>query len=117
MSLISIKNVGKKFGSRGVLQGISLAVEEGEILVIMGPSGCGKTTLLKIIAGDIKADGGSVDRSAFVDHKKIGFILQQLNVFPWLTAKKQYWFRVREPNKRQTEKDRRNGGSSWTDGV
>src|SRR6266481_5711357 len=91
MSLIALTNVSKTFGSRSVLRGITLQIEKAEILVIMGPSGCGKTTLLKVIAGDLSPDQGSVDYDSF-DKENIGFILQRLNVFPWLTVSENIGF-------------------------
>ena len=49
--LIKIENITKKFGGNVVLNGLSLAISEGEVIVIVGPSGCGKSTLLRCING------------------------------------------------------------------
>ena len=59
-TILEIENVKKKYGKTQVLNGISLSVEEGEIISVLGPSGCGKSTLLRIIAGILPLDGGSV---------------------------------------------------------
>lgn len=59
-TILEIDNVKKKYGKTQVLNGISLKVEEGEIISVLGPSGCGKSTLLRIIAGILPLDGGSV---------------------------------------------------------
>lgn len=48
------------FGERTVLNGVDLAIRQGEIFVIMGPSGCGKTTLLRNLSGLLKPDMGMV---------------------------------------------------------
>ena len=59
-TILEIENVKKKYGKTQVLNGISLKVEEGEIISVLGPSGCGKSTLLRIIAGILPLDGGIV---------------------------------------------------------
>lgn len=61
MSLLSVRNIHKRFeDSVGVLQGVDLDVEGGEIACLLGPSGCGKTTLLRVVAGLETPDGGQV---------------------------------------------------------
>ncbi|MEM6731792.1 MAG: ABC transporter ATP-binding protein [Myxococcota bacterium] len=57
---LEVKNVAKAFGSEAVLHGVSLDVEDHEVLSILGRSGSGKTTLLKIIAGLEEQDRGEV---------------------------------------------------------
>jgi ABC-type Fe3+/spermidine/putrescine transport system ATPase subunit len=59
-SLLSIREVVKRFGTRPVLRGISLEVATGEFLTILGESGSGKTTLLRLIAGFEQLDGGEI---------------------------------------------------------
>ncbi|MEM4871743.1 MAG: ABC transporter ATP-binding protein, partial [Thermofilaceae archaeon] len=85
--VLSIEDVRKSFKQGGnvvqVLDGISLEVGE-EFIAIIGPSGCGKTTLLRIIAGVEKPDGGRI-----VIHDKtprVGFIFQFPTLLPWLTV-------------------------------
>jgi ABC-type Fe3+/spermidine/putrescine transport system ATPase subunit len=59
-SLLSIREVVKRFGSRSVLRNLSLEVASGEFLTILGESGSGKTTLLRLIAGFEQLDGGEI---------------------------------------------------------
>jgi ABC-type Fe3+/spermidine/putrescine transport system ATPase subunit len=59
-SLLSIREVVKRFGTRPVLRNISLEVASGEFLTILGESGSGKTTLLRLIAGFEQLDGGEI---------------------------------------------------------
>lgn len=59
-SVIGIRNLCKRFGPQKTLQGVSLDVLEGEMLVVLGPSGSGKTTLLRIIAGLERPDSGDI---------------------------------------------------------
>ena len=82
-----------------VLRGVSLALERGEVLSLEGPSGSGKTTLLSILgciltpsSGTLVINGEPVqpdhpDRLAAIRKKHIGFVFQQFNLFPALTAR------------------------------
>ena len=91
-------DVVKSYKSQEVLRGVSLTVSDGEFVSIMGESGSGKSTLLSILAGNMKADSGSViidgdDISTFSEkelaklrREKIGFVYQSLNLVPTLTA-------------------------------
>ena len=60
MATIEAHGVGKSYGGRAVLAALDLAMTDGELVCLLGPSGCGKTTLLRIIAGFIKPDTGTV---------------------------------------------------------
>ena len=60
MADIRLENVSKSFEGKTVLSGLSLSFAEGETVCIMAPSGYGKTTLLRLILGLEKADGGSI---------------------------------------------------------
>lgn len=59
-TLISVDNLRKSFGGLHVLKGLSFAVPEGGMRVLIGPNGCGKSTLLKTIIGIHNLDGGSI---------------------------------------------------------
>ena len=48
---IELEGIGKKYGDRYAIRGISLSVAQGEFLSIVGPSGCGKTTILRLEIG------------------------------------------------------------------
>ena len=100
--LMSLRAVTKTYGegdiATRVLKGVNLDVLEGEFLVVLGESGCGKTTLLNILGGMDKADGGSVtinglDIGAMSERQlteyrreQVGFIFQTCNLMPNLTA-------------------------------
>jgi len=60
MYSVTIRNLAKTFDRTTVLDGISLDIKAGEFFFLLGPSGCGKTTLLRILAGFEKPDGGEV---------------------------------------------------------
>src|SRR5690606_37325432 len=96
MSIVEFKNVTKRFGENVVLDGISLAIEPGEVVVVVGPSGSGKSTFLRCInvletiqGGDIIVNGQSVlGTPAQVRElrREAGMVFQQFNLFPQLTA-------------------------------
>lgn len=58
--MISCKGVHKALNGTTVLDEINLTVSSGEIFGLLGPSGAGKTTLIKILTGQLAADGGQV---------------------------------------------------------
>jgi putative ABC transport system ATP-binding protein len=81
-----------------VLHGIDLDLRAGELTMLVGPSGCGKTTLLSIVTGVLSASAGAVsifgtpitglrDRDKVMFRRRnLGFIFQQYNLLPALTA-------------------------------
>lgn len=60
MPLFEARNIRKRFGSRVVLENVSLAVEEGSVHGIMGPNGAGKTTCFHVLTGHHAPDGGTI---------------------------------------------------------
>ena len=60
MTLVQISGLKKYFDAVRAVDGVDLAIEEGEFLVILGPSGCGKTTLMRMIAGLEKPTAGQI---------------------------------------------------------
>lgn len=95
---IEFKNVSKKFPNttRPALNEINLTIEEGEFVTIVGTSGCGKTTLIKHINRLVEADSGEIEifgqdiYSLEVTElrKKIGYVIQQIGLFPHMTIAK-----------------------------
>ena len=99
---VSCRGVTKDFGSgetrTRVLHGIDLDIGCGALTLLVGPSGCGKTTLISIIAGLLDPSDGEVTlfgtpRSALVGDRlvdyrarNVGFVFQQYNLLPALTA-------------------------------
>jgi sulfonate transport system ATP-binding protein len=57
---VQVRDVGKAFGDKTILDGVDLEIRRGEFVVLLGPSGTGKTTLLRILAGLESADRGVV---------------------------------------------------------
>ena len=60
MATVTLDGVRKSYGAREVVHGVSCAVADGELVVVVGPSGCGKSTLLRMVAGLEAVSGGTV---------------------------------------------------------
>jgi putative ABC transport system ATP-binding protein len=102
VAAVSCRGVTKDFGEGDarvqVLRGIDLEIPPGEMSLLVGPSGCGKTTLISIIAGLLDPTAGRVavlgedfaqlrgGRKVAFRGKNIGFVFQQYNLLPALTA-------------------------------
>jgi ABC-type polar amino acid transport system ATPase subunit len=94
--MITIKNVNKSFGAHQVLTDVSLEVPKSNVIALIGPSGAGKSTLIRTLNalepidnGEIIVDGVSI-HSKKTDINKarlnIGFVFQNFNLYPFLTA-------------------------------
>ena len=92
--MLEVHDVRKQFGKLEVLRGISLEVQQGDVLAILGPSGSGKTTLLRCLNFLERADSGTMrfDGTEYDLHaagraevaqlrKKTGFVFQNYNLF------------------------------------
>jgi putative glutamine transport system ATP-binding protein len=94
--VIEFRDVHKHFGALHVLRGITLSVNEKEVVVIIGPSGSGKSTMLRTInrleaieTGTLTVDGLAVharDLDVNLLRKRVGMVFQSFNLFPHLTA-------------------------------
>lgn len=80
--MIKFTDITKKYGEQTVLDNFSLTVNDGEKIALTGESGVGKTTILRILSGLEKADGGTVECD-----KQIAYMFQEPRLLPWKTAK------------------------------
>jgi len=101
--VIEIKDLYKSFGDNHVLQGIDLSVCKGENVVVLGRSGTGKSVLIKIIAGLLKPDRGTVNVLGYdvpsLDEKqlrelrlKLGFSFQNSALYDSMTVRENLMF-------------------------
>ena len=92
VNLLSIQSIGKRFGARAVLEGVSLDLNSGEFFCLLGASGCGKSTLLRLIAGlehpdtgDIRLDGTTLlGRPPHL--RPVNLMFQSYALFPHLSV-------------------------------
>ncbi|MCS6773483.1 MAG: heme ABC exporter ATP-binding protein CcmA [Anaerolineae bacterium] len=91
--MLIAQGIGKRFGLRPVLRGITLCVERGEFVAVLGPNGAGKTTLLRILATLARPDVGtllvnSVDAVRYPERARqmIGLVSHQSLIYGDLTA-------------------------------
>ncbi|MCT4660718.1 MAG: ATP-binding cassette domain-containing protein [Tissierellales bacterium] len=83
--MIDIKNLSKSFvKNENIIHEFNLKLERNGITCLLGPSGCGKTTLLRLIAGLAKSDGGSIDG---VQNISFGYVFQEDRLLPWLSVR------------------------------
>lgn len=88
--ILSLKNVSKTLGDKTILDDISLDIRKGEFVTLLGPSGCGKTTTLRILAGFLSPDSGSVmlegkDIASLPPYKRpFNTVFQRYALFPHL---------------------------------
>ncbi|MCR5686017.1 MAG: ABC transporter ATP-binding protein [Lachnospiraceae bacterium] len=90
--LVQFRNIVKSFDGQVILKGINLDIYENEFVTLLGPSGCGKTTLLRILAGFLEPDEGSViydgvDITALPPHKRdLNTVFQKYALFPHMNV-------------------------------
>jgi iron(III) transport system ATP-binding protein len=99
---VRLERVSKSYGELCVVREVSLKIRAGEFFTFLGPSGCGKTTLLRMIAGFVEPDEGSVyidDRT--VNHvppwsRDVGMVFQNYALWPHMTVFENVAFGLRE---------------------
>jgi len=89
MAFLDLREVSKQYGPRRVLANINLAVEEGEFVCIVGSSASGKTTLMKIAAGLVAPDSGSITiggQAVTSFPRSASIVFQNYSLLPWFSA-------------------------------
>ena len=92
--MIELQNVTKRYGETVAVDGVSLTVTEGELLVLLGDSGSGKTTTLKMVnrlidatSGVIRLDGEDVrEVPGHILRRRVGYVFQKVGLFPHMTV-------------------------------
>jgi iron(III) transport system ATP-binding protein len=107
------REVTKRFGSVVAVDAVDLEVARGEFVALLGPSGCGKTTLLRVVAGLERADGGSVEVDGVLvdgpaihvppEERSVGMVFQAYALFPHLDVRANLAFGLRGLERRARE--------------
>jgi putative spermidine/putrescine transport system ATP-binding protein len=112
MAYLELQNLHRDFGTVKALDGIEIALGEGEFLSLLGPSGCGKTTALRLVAGFDRPDAGRIvvdgrDVTHVSPNKRdMGMVFQAYSLFPNMTAAQnvEYGLRIRGRDKQERRK-------------
>ncbi len=98
MASIDLKTVTKRYGDVTIVDGISLSIADGELVVLVGPSGCGKSTLLRMVAGLLAPTSGSIHIGGRdVTHlapgdRDIAMVFQSYALYPHMTVRENIAF-------------------------
>ncbi|AEH46008.1 ABC transporter related protein [Thermodesulfatator indicus DSM 15286] len=92
MNILRIENVSKSFGEVKVLEDINISIKEGEFFSILGPSGSGKTTILRLIAGFLIPNEGTIKINNKIinnlppEKREVNIVFQSLALFPMMNV-------------------------------
>jgi putative spermidine/putrescine transport system ATP-binding protein len=113
MAYLELQNLHRDFGTVKALDGIEIALGEGEFLSLLGPSGCGKTTALRLVAGFDRPDAGRIvvdgkDLTNVSPSKRdMGMVFQAYSLFPNMTARDNVAFGLRIRGRKRADRDGR----------
>jgi len=113
-TLVQLQDVRFAYGERVILRGIDLDIPRGKVVAIMGGSGCGKTTLLRLIGGQLRASGGTVNvagqdlarlstRELYALRRRMGMLFQFGALFTDMSVFDNVAFPLREHTDLQPE--------------
>ena len=110
---VKLDGIGKSYGEQWVVRDVNLDIRRGEFFTFLGPSGCGKTTLLRIIAGFVFPEEGTV----YLDgqpinqvppwQRNVGLVFQNYALWPHMTVFENVAFGLRERKVARSEIERR----------
>jgi osmoprotectant transport system ATP-binding protein len=112
---VEFVDVSKTYGSRYAVKDLNLVIESGQLVTLIGPSGCGKTTTLKMInrliepsRGQVLVAGQDISRLNPVElRRNIGYVIQQIGLFPHMTIEENISLVPRLKGKSQDQLRRR----------
>ncbi len=116
MASVELRGIRKSYGPNVVADGLDLAIRHGELVCLLGPSGCGKTTTLRLIAGFIAPDAGTVTvgdrvlssagRAEPPERRRMSMIFQSYALWPHMTVAENvaYGLRLRRTSAAEIER-------------
>jgi ABC-type Fe3+/spermidine/putrescine transport system ATPase subunit len=118
LKVIAFQSVSKSYNGHSAVQDFSISVEMGERIVILGPSGCGKTTVLRLLAGFVTPDAGTIrigEETVAQDgqnlrepeERDLGMVFQDLALWPHLSVRGNLEFGLLAKRIPSTERKRR----------
>ena len=108
-AIVEVRGISKTYGDVEALRGVDLDFPRGKLTSLLGPSGCGKTTLLKIIAGLVEADAGTVavnGRTVSKPGPERAFVFQDFALLPWATVLRNVAFGLELRGKAVAEREK-----------
>jgi NitT/TauT family transport system ATP-binding protein len=115
---LQLDDVRLSYTGRPVVDGLSLTVQPGEILVLTGPSGCGKSTVLRALAGLLRPDSGKVladGHEVTGTSRDRGMVFQDSALLPWRTVRSNIELALQLRGQQRT--GRRQRAEQWIDEV
>jgi putative spermidine/putrescine transport system ATP-binding protein len=113
MPFLALEALTKRFGDQLAVDGLDLAVKQGEFVSLLGPSGCGKTTTLQMIAGFVEPTAGAITLEGRdllgikPSQRGLGIVFQSYALFPHMTAAENVAFGLEMRNVPRAERDQR----------
>ncbi|MBI4463661.1 MAG: ATP-binding cassette domain-containing protein [Acidobacteria bacterium] len=102
MSIVEVEGLVKRYGDLVAVNGVSFAVEEGEIFGFLGPNGAGKTTTILMLTTLLRSSGGrarvggyDIDRQPARVRSLVGYVSQEIAVDEFLTGRENLWLHGR----------------------
>jgi len=91
--VLEVRGLQRHFGKVPAVDGVDLTVNEGEIYGFLGVNGAGKTTTIRLLMGIIAAEAGTISllgettrRTSVAQKRRIGYVSQEQNFYPWMTG-------------------------------
>ena len=117
---VGLRRINKSFGTFQASRDVNLRIQRGRLVALLGASGSGKTTILRMIAGLETPDSGEI----LIDGEPIrgtgtdrGVVFQHYSLFPWMTARKNVAFGVKQVNKKASRAERLKIADEFLDKV
>src|ERR1044071_3087457 len=117
MAVVELEGLTKRFGDAVALDGLSLSIAHGSLVCLLGPSGCGKTTTLRLVAGFMDPDGGTIrvggrvvsepGRSVPPERRQMSMIFQSYALWPPMTIAENVGYGLKLRRMDRAERERR----------